>query len=92
MKGDSKVVAKETSKDYRATNENMASYLQAYRWLESKFDRLEVQFILRKYNTDVDSLASRAASRQHLKGDVLVEVLEKPSILISRSGPNPTLV
>ena len=31
VKGDSEVVAKQTSKDYRATNENMAAYLQAYR-------------------------------------------------------------
>ena len=61
MKGDSEVVAQQTSKGYRATNENMASYLQAYRRLESKFDRLEVQYIPRKYNIDADSLASRAA-------------------------------
>ena len=62
VKGDSEVVAQQTSKEYQAMNENMASYLQAYRRLESKFDRLEVQFIPQKYNTDVDSLASRAAS------------------------------
>ena len=42
MKGDSEVVAQQISKGYRATNENMASYLQAYQWLESKFDGLEV--------------------------------------------------
>ena len=62
MKGDSEVVAQQISKGYRATNENMASYLQAYRRLESKFDGLEVQYIPQKYNTDADSLASRAAS------------------------------
>ena len=27
VKGDSEIVAKETSKDYRATNENVAAYL-----------------------------------------------------------------
>jgi ribonuclease HI len=91
VKGDSEVVAQQTSKGYRGTNENMASYLQAYQRLESKFDGLEVQYIPRKYNTDADSLASQAASRQHLPGDVLVKVLEKPSIPISRSGPNPML-
>jgi len=42
VKGDSEVVAQQTSKGYRATNKNMASYLQAYRWLESKFNELEV--------------------------------------------------
>ena len=31
VKGDSEVVTKQTSKDYRATNENMAAYLLAYR-------------------------------------------------------------
>ena len=86
VKGDSEVVAQQTSKGYRATNENMALYLQAYRWLESKFDRLEVQFISRKYNTDADSLPSRVASWQHLPGDV-----QKPSIPILKLGPNPTL-
>ena len=91
MKGDSKVVAKETSKDYRATNENMVAYLLAYRRLESKFDGLEVQYIPRKLNSDVDTLASRPVERQHLPGDVLVEVLTKLSILMSKSGPNPTL-
>jgi ribonuclease HI len=40
MKGDPEVVAKQTSKDYRPTNENMAAYLLAYRQLESKFDEL----------------------------------------------------
>ena len=91
MKGDLDVVAKQTNKDYRATNENMAVYLLAYRWLESKFDRLEVQYILRKLNLDVDTLDSRVAEWQHLPGVVLVEVLTIPSILMSKSGPNPTL-
>ena len=58
VKGDSEVVAKQTSKDYRATNENMAVYLLAYRRLESKFDGLEVQYIPRKLNSDADTLAS----------------------------------
>ena len=62
VKGDSEVVAQQTSKGYRATNENMALYLQEYWRLESKFDGLEVQFIPWKYNTDADCLASRAAS------------------------------
>jgi probable phosphoglycerate mutase len=58
VKGDSEVVAKQTSNDYQATNENMAIYLLAYRWLESKFDGLKVQYILRKLNLDADTLAS----------------------------------
>ena len=72
-------------------NENMASYLQAYWRLESKFDGLEVQFIPLKYSTDANSLASQAAPWQLLLGDVLVEVLEKTSIPISKLGPNPML-
>ena len=62
MKGDSEVVTKQTSKDYRATNENMAAYLLAYRRLESKFDELEVQYILRKLNSNADMLASQVAN------------------------------
>jgi ribonuclease HI len=33
VKGDLEIVAKQTRKDYQATNENMAAYLQAYRRL-----------------------------------------------------------
>ena len=36
-------------------------------------------------------LASWTAEQWHLPGDVLVEVLTKPSILMSKSGPNPML-
>jgi hypothetical protein len=61
VKGDLEVVAKQTSKDYRASNENMAAYLLVYRRLESKFDELEVQYILRKLNSDADTLTSWAA-------------------------------
>ena len=42
VKGDSEVVAQQTSEGYRAMNENMTSYLQAYRRLELKFDGLKV--------------------------------------------------
>lgn len=45
VKGDSHIVAQQISNEYRATNKSMALYLQAYRWLETKFDRLEVIFI-----------------------------------------------
>ena len=69
----------------------MATYLLAYRRLESKFDGLEVQYIPRKLNSDADMLATREAERQHLSGDILVEVLTKPSIPMSKSGPNPML-
>ena len=58
VKGDSEIVTKQTSKDYQATNKNMAAYLQAYKRLESKFDGLEVQFISRKLNSDADTLPS----------------------------------
>ena len=91
MKGDSEIVAKQTSKDYWATNENMAAYLQAYKQLESKFDGLEVQYILRKLNLNAEMLTSWAVEWQHQLGDVLVEVLPKPSIPMSKSGPNPML-
>jgi len=61
VKGDSDIVAKQTSKGYRATNENMAAYLQAYRRMETKFDGLKVQYIWRKLNLNADTLASRVA-------------------------------
>ena len=63
VKWGSEVVATQTSKDYRATNKNMATYLLAYRRLESKFDRLKVQYIPRKLNSDADMLASWAVER-----------------------------
>ena len=59
--------------------------------MESKFDGLEVQYIPRKLNSDADTLTSWAAERQHLLRDVLVKVLTKPSIPMSKLGPNSTL-
>ena len=63
MKGDSEVVAQQTHKGYRATNKNMATYLQAYRRLETKFDGLEVQYILRKLYLDANTLTNRSAEQ-----------------------------
>jgi len=68
VKGDSEVVAKQTTKGYRATNENMAAYLQAYRRMETKFDGLKVQYIWRKLNLNADTLASWAVEWQQLLG------------------------
>ena len=46
---------------------------------------------MRKLNSNANTLANRVAKRQHLLGDVLVEVLTKSSISMSKLGPNPTL-
>ena len=46
---------------------------------------------MRKLNSNANTLANRVAKRQHLLGDVLVEVLTKLSILMSKLGPNPML-
>ena len=42
----------------------MATYCQEVRWLEDKFDGLELNHILRRLNEAADTLAKAASSRE----------------------------
>ena len=77
----------------------MDAYCKAVRHLEEKFDGLELNPVLRKYNKATDALANMASERATVPLDVFVSDLYKPSVDYrddggsdqppSDSGPDP---
>jgi len=58
----------------------MDAYCKAVRRLEEKFDSLELNHVLRKYNEAADALAKMASERATVPPDVFVNDLYKPSV------------
>ena len=58
----------------------MDAYYKAVRCLEEKFDDLELNHVLRKYNEAAEALAKMAYERAPVPLDVFVSDLHKPSI------------
>ena len=59
---------------------NMDTYCKAVRRLEEKFDGLELNHVLRKYNEAADALAKMASERATVPPDVFVSDLYKPFV------------
>jgi len=64
----------------------MDAYCKAVRRLEEKFDGLELNHVLRKYNEAADALAKMASERAPIPPDVFVSDLYKPSIDYKNDG------
>jgi len=64
----------------------MDAYCKVVRRLEDKFDGLELNHVLRKYNEAADALAKRASERATVPSDVFVSDLYKPSIDYKEDG------
>ncbi|XP_021308497.1 uncharacterized protein LOC110432427 [Sorghum bicolor] len=58
----------------------MDAYCKAVRRLEEKFDGLELNHVLRKYNVATDALAKMASERATVPSDVFASDLYKPSV------------
>ena len=58
----------------------MDAYCKTVRRLEEKFDGLELNHVLRKYNEAADALAKMASERATVPPDVFVSDLYKPSV------------
>ena len=58
----------------------MDAYCKAVRRLEEKFDGLELNHVLRKYNETTDALAKMASERATVRPDVFVSDLYKLSV------------
>ncbi|XP_021317652.1 uncharacterized protein LOC110435882 [Sorghum bicolor] len=58
----------------------MDAYCKAVRCLEEKFDGLELNHVLRKYNEAADALAKMASERATVSPDVFISDLYKPSV------------
>ena len=58
----------------------MATYYQEVRWLEDKFEGLELNHILRRLNEAVDALAKVASGREPVPIGVFASDQHKPSM------------
>ena len=58
----------------------MVAYYQEVRWLEDKFDGLELNHILRRLNEVADALAKAASSREPVPMGVFANDQHKPSV------------
>jgi len=75
----------------------MGAYCQEVRWLEDKFDGLELNHIPRRLNEAADTLAKAASSREPVPAGVFASDQHKPSVRYTGSeqaddgpsGPTP---
>jgi hypothetical protein len=58
----------------------MAAYCQAVCLLEDKFDGLELNHVVRRFNEAMDELAKLAFSRELVPYDIFASDLHKPSV------------
>ena len=61
-------------------NEKMEAYCNAVRRLEDKFDGLELNHIVCKYNEEADELAKIASGRTTVRPNIFARDLTKPSV------------
>ncbi|XP_021303822.1 uncharacterized protein LOC110430460 [Sorghum bicolor] len=64
----------------------MDAYCKAVRRLEEKFNDLELNHVLRKYNEAADTLAKMASERATAPPDVFISDLYKPSVNYKDDG------
>jgi len=80
VRGDSRLVIDQVMKESSCRDPKMGAYCKAVRRLEEKFDGLELNHMLRKYNEAADALAKMASERATVPLDVFVSDLYKPSV------------
>ena len=67
-------------KEASCHNEKMEAYCNVVRLLEDKFDGLELNHIVCKYNEEADELAKIASGRTTVRPNIFARDLTKPSI------------
>ena len=78
---DSQLVVCQVTDEYQARGEKMAAYLQKVKDLLSAFSSFKIQQVPRAQNTQVDTLARLASTKDAELLEVIpVEFLNKPSI------------
>ncbi|XP_021308610.1 uncharacterized protein LOC110432461 [Sorghum bicolor] len=80
IRGDSRLVIDQVMKESSCHDPKMDAYCKAVRRLEEKFDGLELNHVLRKYNEAADALAKMASERATVPQDVFVSDIYKPSV------------
>jgi len=80
VRGDSRLIIDQVMKESSCHDPKMDASCKAVRRLEEKFDGLELNHVLRKYNEVTDALAKMASERATIPPDVFVSDLYKPSV------------
>ena len=80
VRGDSRLIIDQVMKESSCHDPKMDAYCKAVRRLEEKFDGLELNHVLRKYNEATDALAKMASERATVPSDVFISDLYKPSV------------
>ena len=84
VSSDSKLVVKQIEDSYKAMGEKMILYLKKVRELLKKFVQVQVIYVPRVENSQVDALAKLAKmSQEDLDRRILVKHLSKPSTNIN---------
>ena len=86
VRGDSRLIIDQVMKESSCHDPKMDAYYKAVWRLEEKFDGLELNHVLRKYNEATDALAKMASERATVPPDVFISDLYKPSINYKDDG------
>ena len=80
VRGDSRLIIDQVMKESSCHDPKMDAYCNKVRRLEEKFDGLELNHVLKKYNKVADALSKMAFERAMVPPDVFVSDLYKPSV------------
>jgi len=80
VRGDSRIIIDQVMKESSCHDPKMDTYCKAVWRLEEKFDVLELNHVLRKYNEAADALAKMASEQATVPPDVFVSDLYKSSV------------
>ena len=80
VQGDSRLIIDQVMKESSCHDPKMDAYCKVIRRLEEKFDGLELNHVLRKYNEAAYALEKMAFEGAKVPSDVFVSDLYKPSV------------
>src|SRR6185437_14885599 len=80
IRGDSQLIIDQVMKESSCHDPKMEAYCNAVRRLEDKFDGLELNHVLRKYNEDADELTKIASGRTTVPPNIFARDITMPSV------------
>ena len=86
VRGDSQLVIDQVMKESSYDDTKMAAYCREVRWLEDKFDGLELNHIPRCLNKTADALAKATSGQEPVPTGVFTSDQHKPLVRYEESG------
>ena len=80
VRGDSQLVIDQVMKESSCHDPKMEAYCNVVRRLEDKFDGIELNHVLCKYNEDADELAKIASGQTTVPPNIFARDIAKPSV------------